>query len=113
MKRCLKNLLSFLLIISIIISSSLICANAHSGRTDSKGGHYDRSTGEYHYHNGSNSYRNKSEENKITENEVVTTISNEDENNIVLDFCISNIPLIATVLFFIILFIASLIFKKR
>lgn len=27
-------------------------AFAHSGRTDSKGGHYDRSTGEYHYHHG-------------------------------------------------------------
>ena len=25
---------------------------AHSGRTDSSGGHYDRSTGEYHYHHG-------------------------------------------------------------
>lgn len=25
---------------------------AHSGRTDSKGGHYDHSTGEYHYHHG-------------------------------------------------------------
>lgn len=25
---------------------------AHSGKTDSKGGHYDRSTGEYHYHHG-------------------------------------------------------------
>lgn len=24
----------------------------HSGRTDSNGGHYNRSTGEYHYHNG-------------------------------------------------------------
>lgn len=27
-------------------------AYGHSGRTDSKGGHYDRSTGEYHYHHG-------------------------------------------------------------
>lgn len=27
-------------------------AFAHSGRTDSKGGHYDHSTGEYHYHHG-------------------------------------------------------------
>lgn len=27
-------------------------AYAHSGRTDSKGGHYNRSTGEYHYHHG-------------------------------------------------------------
>ena len=30
----------------------LISANAHSGRTDSNGGHYNRSTGEYHYHHG-------------------------------------------------------------
>lgn len=27
-------------------------AFAHSGKTDSNGGHYDRSTGEYHYHHG-------------------------------------------------------------
>ena len=27
-------------------------AFAHSGRTDSKGGYYDHSTGEYHYHHG-------------------------------------------------------------
>lgn len=27
-------------------------ALAHSGRTDSHGGHYDRSTGEYHFHHG-------------------------------------------------------------
>ena len=27
-------------------------ASAHSGGTDSKGGHYNRSTGEYHYHHG-------------------------------------------------------------
>ena len=27
-------------------------ASAHSGKTDSKGGHYNRSTGEYHYHHG-------------------------------------------------------------
>ena len=27
-------------------------AYAHSGKTDGKGGHYNRSTGEYHYHHG-------------------------------------------------------------
>jgi hypothetical protein len=27
---------------------------AHSGRTDSKGGHYDTKTGEYHFHHHSN-----------------------------------------------------------
>ncbi len=28
----------------------------HGGRTDSKGGHYNRKTGVYHYHNGSSGY---------------------------------------------------------
>lgn len=32
--------------------SLTICVMAHSGRTDSSGGHYDTSTGEYHYHHG-------------------------------------------------------------
>ena len=41
-----------------ILLSLLVCvalfafASAHPGRTDSSGGHYDRSTGEYHYHHG-------------------------------------------------------------
>jgi hypothetical protein len=30
---------------------------AHSGRTDSSGGHYDRSTGEYHYHHGHSAHQ--------------------------------------------------------
>ena len=29
-----------------------IPAQAHPGRTDSNGGHYNHSTGEYHYHHG-------------------------------------------------------------
>lgn len=40
----------FVLLI-IFISSVNVCF-AHRGRTDSSGGHYDRSTGEYHYHHG-------------------------------------------------------------
>ncbi|MBT0663535.1 YHYH domain-containing protein [Geobacter pelophilus] len=30
---------------------------AHSGRTDSNGGHYNRRTGEYHFHNGGSAAR--------------------------------------------------------
>ena len=30
----------------------VVCANAHPGKTDGSGGHYNRSTGEYHYHHG-------------------------------------------------------------
>lgn len=41
-----------LLILVVCLSILLSPASAHSGRTDSKGGHYDRSTGEYHYHHG-------------------------------------------------------------
>lgn len=44
-----RGLLNVLLIISIIAP---LPSFLHPGRTDSNGGHYDRSTGEYHYHHG-------------------------------------------------------------
>jgi len=44
------------LIASLIISISLISlASAHSGRTDSSGGHKNNSNGTYHYHNSGSS----------------------------------------------------------
>ncbi len=36
----------------IIFISLFTISFAHSGKTDSNGGHYDSSTGEYHYHHG-------------------------------------------------------------
>lgn len=46
-------------IVIFIMLFSISCF-AHSGRTDSNGGHYDTSTGEYHYHNdGTTSYENE------------------------------------------------------
>lgn len=42
-----RIVLLFILFITFVSSSF-----AHSGRTDSNGGHYNRSTGEYHYHHG-------------------------------------------------------------
>ena len=40
--------------LAAVIGLLCLClpAFAHPGRTDSKGGHTDRSTGEYHYHHG-------------------------------------------------------------
>ena len=35
-----------------VMLSALVAVSAHPGRTDSSGGHYNRSTGEYHYHHG-------------------------------------------------------------
>ena len=40
-----------LIAISLVLCLSVI-ASAHPGRTDSDGGHYNHSTGEYHYHHG-------------------------------------------------------------
>lgn len=44
-------------LLSVILVFFIVCllpipVSAHRGRTDSNGGHYDRSTGEYHYHHG-------------------------------------------------------------
>ena len=45
-----KKKLIILIIIFIIAIPAVVFA--HKGRTDSDGGHYDSSTGEYHYHHG-------------------------------------------------------------
>lgn len=44
-----KRLLSCMIILVTVLMPSL--SFSHGGRTDSKGGHYDRKTGKYHYHN--------------------------------------------------------------
>lgn len=51
MKKVFK--ISLILIsIVVIILGSCVAVFAHPGKTDSDGGHFDRSTGEYHYHHG-------------------------------------------------------------
>lgn len=47
MKR-LAYIVSILAMVGLLVATSY----AHSGRTDRKGGHYNRSTGKYHYHHG-------------------------------------------------------------
>lgn len=42
----------FIIVIIIHLLLSSIIVYAHSGNTDSNGGHYNRSTGGYHYHHG-------------------------------------------------------------
>ena len=48
MKKKVLLIFTFLLLAVCLYTT----AYAHSGRTDSNGGHYDRETGEYHYHHG-------------------------------------------------------------
>ena len=47
------------LVVILLIAFPLLVL-AHSGRTDSNGGHYNRKTGEYHYHNGGPAYNSSS-----------------------------------------------------
>ena len=51
-------------IILLLVFQFIVIVNAHPGRTDSNGGHYDRSTGEYHYHDGESAGKNKSSNNE-------------------------------------------------
>lgn len=48
-----KNKISVLIILTcVLLSLFVVICFAHSGGTDSDGGHYNSSTGEYHYHHG-------------------------------------------------------------
>lgn len=42
----------FYCLVLLLFFISVPSAASHPGRTDSSGGHYDKSTGEYHYHHG-------------------------------------------------------------
>lgn len=53
-----KSLIFFLSFICLFVFFSIV-ATAHSGRTDSNGGHYDSSTGIYHYHHGYSAHQHK------------------------------------------------------
>lgn len=47
-----KNAGKTIILIAVLVCILSLSASAHSGGTDSKGGHYVESTGEYHYHHG-------------------------------------------------------------
>ena len=47
-----RKVVTAIALFSVLLSIVPITSSAHSGKTDSNGGHYNRSTGEYHYHHG-------------------------------------------------------------
>ncbi len=61
LKQILKSLFLFFMLFTLCMPTVF----SHSGRTDSNGGHWDRSTGTYHYHSGE--YANKSNKKKSSE----------------------------------------------
>lgn len=52
MLRRFRKLILFLFLLVVVTLWVSVYAFAHSGRTDSSGGHRESSTGEYHYHHG-------------------------------------------------------------
>ena len=48
-----RRFILFLILLVLCVTP----ASAHPGRTDSQGGHYDRSTGEYHWHHGMSAHQ--------------------------------------------------------
>ena len=47
-----SKFIAIFFIVSLLLPLLAIAVSSHPGRTDSNGGHYNRSTGEYHYHHG-------------------------------------------------------------
>ncbi len=62
-----------ILTVATVLNSTLVFG--HSGRTDSNGGHYDRSTGIYHYHNGGTSSSSSSSSKSSTSSSTSTSSS--------------------------------------
>ena len=71
-----------IILLLILFISILTMSFAHSGKTDSNGGHYDSSTGEYHYHHGYPAHQHNADGScpyvtKLVIND--TTNNNDDE----------------------------------
>lgn len=73
-----KIILSSLLVILMLFTITL----AHPGRTDSKGGHYNRSTGVYHYHHGYPEHQHTNGICPYNYSDKTTSNSNFTDNNI-------------------------------
>lgn len=70
-----KKILCIITAIICLLSFTLLCF-AHSGRTDSSGGHYDRITGEYHYHHGYSAHQHPNGICPYVNNEITTGNNN-------------------------------------
>lgn len=50
-----------ILLVLLSVTLLTVFVTAHPGRTDSNGGHYNRTTGEYHYHHGFPSHQHNND----------------------------------------------------
>lgn len=110
MKKSLIFCLSFICLFAFFS----IIATAHSGRTDSNGGHYDSSTGKYHYHHGypahqhengvcpynDNSKADAEEESSLNSNRGTKTLSEVLSFEKILSAILCLVPILFLVYFF-------------
>lgn len=47
-----RRIVQYAILVVVLVSTLTLVCFAHGGKTDSSGGHYNHSTGEYHYHHG-------------------------------------------------------------
>lgn len=108
-----KRFLIFVSVFFFMIASFCLITYAHPGRTDSNGGHYNRSTGEYHYHHGYPAHQHIDGECPYDyddkNNASDKTINNND--NFINSDTIFNIVTVTIVLFDIIIY--TIYFKKE
>lgn len=68
-------------IITLLVPLLALAVFSHSGRTDSAGGHYDRSTGKYHYHHGHPAHSHPNGVCPYKRNNVTTSTASFTEND--------------------------------
>lgn len=81
-----RNVILFILSIAFAICLLCTVTYAHSGKTDSNGGHYNSETGEYHYHHGYPEHQHNNGicpydyDDKTSENSKSSTSNNKQDN---------------------------------
>lgn len=83
--KVIKKLMQSPYIFCILLALFTFNAYSHSGRTDSNGGHWDRSTGTYHYHTGEYAGQQKSatqSSEQDTDEELIERIHEYRENHL-------------------------------
>lgn len=55
-KEFIVKKICFLILLFIVVASFILTSFAHSGGTDSHGGHYDHKNGGYHFHHGNSAH---------------------------------------------------------
>ncbi len=71
---------ALLTLVMMIATAFSLCG--HGGGTDSKGGHYNRSTGEYHYHHGNGPHQHPGGQCELSFRSSDNGLSHQNDNSL-------------------------------